>query len=85
MTVTTAQSRALNELRGLPDDVFMMLMTARRTETGEVLQGTEETFAELVSFIADDLAEGMVSRRSVRPLRALCIAIDPDCADWLGA
>lgn len=72
MTVSRAQSLALNELRGLPEKVHMMLMMGQRTEAGELLQGTEETFAELVSFIAEDLAEGMVSGRSIPPLRALC-------------
>ena len=84
LTITRAQERALNTLRGTPDDVHMMLMTVRPTGDGAILQGTEETFANLVTFISDDIAEGMLAKKAIGPLSTLCIQIDPDCANWLG-
>ena len=75
---------ALHVLRGLPADVHMVLMTARLTDSGAVLDGSEETFDELVSFIDEELGAGIASRSAVRPLMALCLRIDPDCANWIG-
>ncbi len=63
----------------------MLLMRSRQTEEGAVLDGSEEDFAELVEFIGEDLAEGMLTARAASSLSELCIRIDPSCADWLGA
>lgn len=82
--INKAQDRALNGLRGLPPDAHMLVMCSRRTATGAVLDGSEAAFVELVEFISGELAEGMQAASSTRALWSLCVAIDPDCADWLG-
>lgn len=84
VTLNKAEYRAVNALRGLPDRAHMLIMCSTFTETGGVLQGSEEAFEELVSFISEEMAEGMLSAAASRTLRAMCVKIDPDCADWLG-
>lgn len=79
-----SQYRALNELRGLPDDAHMLVMRAKYTPTGGFLEGRQEAFDELVDFVGEELADGMLSASAARALEALCIKIDPECADWLG-
>jgi hypothetical protein len=58
----------------------MLLMTS----SDDALEGSKEAFVELVEFISEELAEGMVSRANEGVLIALCLKIDPSCADWLG-
>ena len=84
VTVNKSQYRALNELRGLPEEAHMLIMCSRPTKTGGILEGSEEAFEELVSFISDEMAEGMLSATECRTLGALCVKVDPDCRDWLG-
>lgn len=84
VTVNKAQYRALHALRGLPEGAHMLLMCSRPTETGGVLDGSEDDFQELVEHIGESIAEGMLSQGAARALSALCVKIDPDCAEWLG-
>ena len=82
--INRSETRALNNLRGLPDDVHMMLMTMTFADDGGVLDGTKETFDFLVEFIGELLAEEMLSDRDASVLTSLCQKIDPGCVDWLG-
>jgi len=84
LTLTKAEDRALNALRGLPEGAHMLVMCSRRAETGVILEGPVEDFDELVAFIGDQLADGLVSATAERALVSLCVKIDPDCEDWLG-
>lgn len=84
VTLNKSECRAVNELRGLPDEAHMMIMCSSLTATGGVLTGSEQAFEELVEFISEEIAEGMLSATSTRVLASLCVKIDPDCADWLG-
>ncbi len=85
ITLTKAQYRAVNDLRGLPEGAHMMVMCSRPTDKGGgILEGDESDFDELVSFIGESLADGMLSETRGRTLGSLCVKIDPDCADWLG-
>jgi len=84
VTLSKTQHRAVNDLRGLPHDAHMLIMCSRYTATGGTLEGSEKAFEELVSFISEEMAEGMLSATAARALMSLCIKIDPECADWLG-
>ncbi|MEQ1505862.1 MAG: hypothetical protein ABMB14_26745 [Myxococcota bacterium] len=84
VSLTKAEYRAVNALRGLPEGAHMLIMCSSATETGGVLEGSEGAFEELVSFIGEAMADGMLSATAIRALWALCVKIDPDCADWLG-
>jgi len=84
VTLNKTQYRAVNDLRGLPHDAHMLIMCSRHTATGGVLEGSEQAFEELVSFVSEELAEGKLSATAARALLSLCIKIDPECADWLG-
>jgi hypothetical protein len=84
VSLNKSQYRALNDLRGLPEAAHMLLMCSLLTDTGGVLEGDEEAFAELVSFIGAEMAEDMLSATASRSLRTLCLKIDPGCAEWLG-
>lgn len=84
VTVNKAQYRALNALRGLPQGAHMLLMCSTMTPTGGTLDGSEQDFEELVEFVGEELANGTLSASASRALYALCVKIDPDCAEWLG-
>ena len=85
ITLNKSQYRALNALRGLPEEAHMLIMCSSLTPTGGgILEGPEEAFDELVEFISGELAEGMVSASASKALLSLCAALDPDCVDWLG-
>ncbi len=84
ITANKSQSDALSRLRGLPEAAHFLVMSGRDTAGGTILEGREEAFAELVSFISEELADGMLSAPAARSLASVCIAIDPECADWLG-
>lgn len=84
VAITKREVNALNKLRGLPADAHMLLMCAHSTASGATLEGTEEAFAELIDFIGEEMADGMVSSAAGGVLYSLCVKIDPDCADWLG-
>jgi len=83
-TLNKSQYRAVNDLRGLPSDAHMLIMCSRPTATGATLEGSEQAFEELVAFIGEEIAEGILSATSIRALSSLCEKIDPDCVDWLG-
>jgi hypothetical protein len=84
VSLTKAEYRAVNALRGLPEQAHMLIMCSAPTETGGVLQGSEEAFEKLVSFIGEEMVDGTLSAAASRTLRSMCAKIDPDCADWLG-
>lgn len=83
VTINRSEVKALNDLRGLPEDAHMMVMCMESTEDGGVLEGSETAFEALVDFIGEELAEGLV-RGDPRHLVSLCEKIDPDCVEWLG-
>ncbi len=84
VSLNKAQFRAVNDLRGLPEGAHLMVMTSRFTPTGGVLEGAPEDFEELIAFVGEELAEGTLNASAARALRAMCVAIDPSSADWLG-
>lgn len=84
VTLNKTQYQAINDLRGLPPEAHMLVMCARSTEKGGVLDGRKAAFEELVSHIGEELADGMVSEAACRALFSAAVKIDPDCADWLG-
>jgi hypothetical protein len=84
VALTKAEYRAVNALRGLPEGAHMLIMCSRLTETGGELSGSEDAFEELVSFIGEEIGEGMLSAAAARTLSKLCVKIDPECGEWLG-
>ena len=84
VTLTKAEARAVNSLRGLPQGAHMLVMCSRSTETGAILDGSATAFEELVGHIGESMADGMLSMAAARTLGTLCVKIDPACADWLG-
>jgi len=62
----------------------MLVMCAHPDPSGDTLEGTKDDFDELVEHISGEFAEGMVSNRDAPLLYAICIKINPDCAEWLG-
>jgi len=84
VTLTKAQHRAVNALRGLPAGAHMLVMCSSSTESGGILDGNSNDFDELVSHINEELADGTISASASRTLAAVCVKIDPSSADWLG-
>jgi len=84
IALNKSQYRAVNNLRGLPQDAHMLIMCSRATSTGATLEGSEQAFEELVAHIGEELAYDMLPARAVGPLVSLCTKIDPGSEDWLG-
>jgi hypothetical protein len=84
VSIDKREFRSLNAVRGLPPDAHLLIMCARSTPTGATLEGSEQAFDELVSFISGEIADEMVPETEMSSLSSLCVRIDPGCADWLG-
>ncbi len=84
VSITKTQWFALTDLRGLPERAHMLVMCSMPREGGAVLEGSRDAFDELIEHINEDLCEGMLTGPAAKALTALCLKLDPRCAEWLG-
>ena len=78
VTITQSQYYALNEIRGLQQDANYMVILAKKTEKGYVLEGTEETFNHLVRDLYDEVEFEMQPKSQLKHLRSLICKIEPE-------
>jgi hypothetical protein len=77
--ITKAQYSALNDIRGLEQDVHYMVVLAKEDPSGGyVLEGTEKTFDSLVSDLYDEVEYEMQPKSKLKHLRELICEIHPD-------
>ena len=72
VSISQAQYNALMDIYGPPEDVHLMIMTARLGSDKCMLEGSEETFDLLVSTISEEVGEGFCTQKNARSLLSLC-------------
>jgi hypothetical protein len=78
LLITKSQYSALNEIRGLEQSVHAMVMTARPTPKGWILEGASEAFGHLQSDLSDEIYHEMSPPSRLRHLRSLMNQLEPD-------
>ena len=74
----------LGEQLDPPEHAHLLVMCARATATGGVLDGAEAALDELVEFISEELGEGLAPVGDRRALVSICEKTNPGSREWLG-
>jgi hypothetical protein len=82
LLITKSQWSALNEVRGLHQDAFHMVITAKEYQNGYVLEGTPEAFSHLRSDISDEVYHELSPKSRLRYLRTLMNRLEPEGDDF---
>ena len=82
--VTQPQYSALMDIYGPPANVHDMIMLSSPKGKGQLLQGDEEDFDELLSLISEEIGEGMCSKTNAKHLLGICKKIDSESLAWIG-
>jgi hypothetical protein len=81
VTLDKAEYRLLNQFRGLPEDAHMLVMCSRSgPDGGGVLDGDPEAFAELRSYVGEEIEQGRPTGR--RALMSMYTKLDLACAEY---
>ena len=78
VTLSNAQYSAVNNIRGLEQSAHYMVMTATQKEKAWVLEGTEDTFDELLSDLYDEVEYKMQPAPKLRKILEVICEISPD-------
>jgi hypothetical protein len=76
VTITKTQYNLLNQIRGLQQDAFHMVVRAKQVPGGYELDGKNEDFRHLVRDLYDELEIAPASRR--RTVYSLIHRLEPD-------
>lgn len=82
LLITKSQYNALNEIRGLHQDAFRMVVAAKRYSNGYVLKGTTEAFDHLRADVGDEVYHELSPKSRLKHLRSLMYRLDPDVDDF---
>ena len=84
ITLTKTQYNALDHIYGRPENVHYLIMCAKPTDKGWILEGSDETFNELLEIINEEICEVRCSQKRAKSLIAVCKKVDPKSLDWMG-
>ncbi len=77
--ITEKQLDALNDIRGLQEDAYYMVILAKRSDDGGYfLEGTEKTFDGLVLDLFDEIEYDMQPKSKLKHLHQLIGEISPE-------
>ncbi len=79
--ISKTQYSALNEIRGLHQDAFYMVIGAKEYSNGYLLKGKQEVFDALVADLYDEV-NYIAPRTRAKTLRALITRLQPECEDF---
>jgi hypothetical protein len=78
LLITKAQYLALDRIRGLEQSVHYMVMAAKETPKGYVLEGSSEAFDHLQNDLSDEIYHEMSPASQLKHLRSLMLRLEPD-------
>lgn len=78
--ISKTQHSLLNEIRGLDQDAFYMVVAAKEYSNGFLLKGKQTVFDALVRDLYDE-AE-MAPKSRVKTIRSLIKKLEPDYEDF---
>jgi len=84
VSISKAQLAALNEIYGLSEKAFYLIVTGeRKTPSGHYyLEGTTEQFDALASDLSDEIYNELSPKTRLKHLRTLYNKINPDDLDY---
>lgn len=74
--ITKAQDNLLNQIRGLHQDAFYLVVSAKRLEKGVLLEGKSEAFEHLIRDLYDECE--LAPRSKLPTIYSLMERIDPE-------
>ena len=80
VTITRAQNNLLNQIRGLHQDAFYMVVGAKQVDNGYILEGTSETFDHLIRDLYDECE--LAPRSRLQTIYSLIKRIDPEAVEF---
>jgi len=80
--ITKSQYNALNEIRGLHQDAFHMVVGAKEYSNGYVLKGTAQTFDHLRADVSDEVYHELSPKSRLKHLRTLMSRLEPEVDDF---
>ena len=78
--ISRSQYSALNEIRGLDQDAFYMIVGAKEYSNGFLLKGKQEVFSALVRDLYDEV--DIAPKTKAKTFRALIKKLEPDYEDF---
>jgi hypothetical protein len=82
--ISKNQYWALMDIYGPPENVHLMIMTARQHDGKYSIEGDEDDFEDLLRLISEELGEGLCSKKNISALVGICKRVDPASLDWIG-
>lgn len=82
--ITNKEHNTLTDIRGMPDNVFSMVMAANRELDQYALDGDQEDFDDLLGLISEEIGEGFCPKKNISGLIGVCRKVDPSSLDWIG-
>jgi hypothetical protein len=78
LLITKSQYHALNEIRGLEQSAFYLVIGAKQTPKGYVLEGCPEAFDHLASDVSDEIYYELSPKSQLKALRTLLCRLQPE-------
>ena len=78
--ITNVQENLLNQIRGLHQDAFYLVVGAKRQKNGVLLEGKPEAFDHLIRDLYDECE--LVPRSRLKTIYSLIHRIDPEAIEF---
>jgi len=83
LTITASQYDALNDMRGLDEKAFYLVVGATADKSGRyILHGKTEAFDALARDVADEIYYELSPKSRLKNLRTLYRRLEPDSDDF---
>ena len=83
LTITSSQYDALNDIRGLDEKAFYLVVGATHDKSGRyILHGKTEAFDALARDVADEIYYELSPKSRLKHLRTVYRRLEPDCDDF---
>ena len=82
--LSNSEYGALMDIKGPPENVHSMIMTAGVSNKTWTLDGDEADFDDLLNLISEEIGEDFCPKKNVRPLLRVCKKVDPESLNWIG-
>lgn len=76
--ISKAEYHALNFVRGLTNDAHYMVILARENDDGHILEGTEETFSDLLHDLYDEVEYELQPKSRLKQIRSVIAKLEPE-------
>ncbi len=78
--ITNTHDNLLNRIRGLHQDAFYLVVSAKREKNGVILEGKPEAFDHLIRDLYDECE--LAPRSQLKTIYSLIQRIDPEAVEF---